>query len=130
LLDVRSSGEFGLGHIPGARWIARGKLELDVERIVTDRATPIIAVCDTGIRSTLAAATLRALGYADVRVLDGGLGPWRAAGLTLVDTLEGADVSKEEAQNDAGSTQWTGALARSRADMEKYLAAEEALARR
>ena len=36
----------------------------------------------------------------------------------------------EEAQNDAGSTQWTGALARSRADMENYLAAEEALARR
>jgi rhodanese-related sulfurtransferase len=127
---VRSSGEFGLGHIPGARWLARGKLELEVERIMADRATPIFTVCDTGVRSTLAAATLQSLGYADVRVLADGVQGWKGAGLPLVDTLDGADVSKEEAQNDAGSTQWTGALARSRADMENYLAAEEALARR
>jgi len=130
LLDVRSSGEFGLGHISGARWLARGRLELDVERIAADKTTPIITICDTGVRSTLAAATLQSLGYTDVRALVDGLLSWKAAGLALTDTLDGADVSKEEAQNDAGSTQWTGALARSRADMENYLAAEEALARR
>jgi rhodanese-related sulfurtransferase len=129
-LDVRSSGEFGLGHIPGARWLARGELELGIDGIVPDRATPIVTICDNAARSTLAAATLRSLGYTAVRVLADGLQAWKAAGLTLVDTLDGADVSKEEAQNDAGSTQWTGALARSRADMEDYLAAEEALARR
>jgi rhodanese-related sulfurtransferase len=130
LLDVRSSGEFGLGHIPRARWLARGKLEFDVERVVPDRTTPIVTVCDSGTRSTLAAATLRSVGYTNVRVLTDGVLAWKAAGLAVADTLDGAEVSKEEAQNDAGSTQWTGALARSRADMEHYLAAEEALAQR
>jgi rhodanese-related sulfurtransferase len=130
LLDVRSSGEYGLGHIPGSRWLARGKLELDIERIVPDRDRPIVTVCDTGVRSMLAAATLRSLGYGDVAAMEGGIIAWRVADLGLVDTLDGADVSKIEAQNDAGSTQWTGALARSRADMENYLAAEEALAHR
>jgi rhodanese-related sulfurtransferase len=130
VLDVRGSGEFGTGHIPGARWLARGKLELGVDAVLLERSGPVVTVCDSGVRSTLAAATLRALGYADARYLEGGLAAWRAEGRAVVDGLEGADVTREEAQGDIGSTQWTGALARTRADMEKYLADEEALAHR
>jgi hypothetical protein len=65
-----------------------------------------------------------------VRFLEGGLPAWKGAGLPIVDGLEGADVPREVAQDDAGSTQWTGALARTRADMERYLSWEEALAHR
>jgi 3-mercaptopyruvate sulfurtransferase SseA len=82
------------------------------------------------VRSTLAAATLRSLGYTQARYVDGGLAAWREAGLPIVDGLDGADVTREEAQNDFGSTLWTGALARTRADMEQYLSWEEALAHR
>jgi rhodanese-related sulfurtransferase len=130
LLDVRGSGEFGTGHIPGSRWLARGKLELGIGAAVPDRGASIVTVCDSGVRSTLAAATLRGLGYADPRYLQGGIVAWRAEGRAIVDGLGGADVSREEAQGDIGSTLWPGALARTRADMEKYLADEEALAYR
>lgn len=130
VVDVRGSGEFGTGHIPRARWLARGKLELGIGAVAPERSTPVVTVCDNGIRSTLAAATLRALGYPDARYLEGGIAAWRAEGRPMADGLEGADVTREEAQGDIGSTQWTGALARTRADMEKYLADEEALAYR
>lgn len=130
VLDVRGSGEFGSGHIPGSSWLARGKLELGIEAAVPARSVPVVTVCDNGMRSTLAAATLRTLGYADPRYLNGGIAAWRGEGRAIVDGLEGADVTREEAQGDIGSTQWTGALARTHADMEKYLADEEALAYR
>jgi 3-mercaptopyruvate sulfurtransferase SseA len=119
-----------MGHIPGARWLARGKLELGIAALAPDRSMPIVAVCDTGVRSTLAAATLRDLGYTNVRYLDGGIAAWRSAGLAIVDGLEGADVTRAEAQGDFGSTLWTGAMARTREDMLKYLADEEALGHR
>ncbi len=50
LLDVRGSGDFGTGHIPGSHWLARGKLELGVDAAAPDRAAPVIAVCDNGVR--------------------------------------------------------------------------------
>jgi rhodanese-related sulfurtransferase len=128
VLDVRGSGEFGVGHVPGARWLARGKLELLVETLVPDRAMPLVTVCDTGVRAALAAATLAERGYRDVAYLDGGLAAWRAAGLPLAEGLDGADVSVAEAQNDFGHTLWSGALGRSRRDMERYLTWEERLA--
>jgi rhodanese-related sulfurtransferase len=129
VLDVRGSGDFATGHVPGARWLARGKLELAIGRLVPDRATPVVTVCDTGMRATLAAATLRALGYAATRVLAGGLAAWLAAGLPLEEGLAGADVSVAEAQGDFGHTLWRGALERTPADMERYLTWEERLAR-
>ena len=129
LLDVRGSGEFGTGHIPGARWLARGKLELQIERMVPDRATPIVTVCDTEVRSTLAAAALRGLGYGDARVLAEGVPGWQRAGLPVEEGLDGADVSVAEAQGDFGHTLWSGALQRTRADMERYLTWEENLAK-
>jgi rhodanese-related sulfurtransferase len=127
LLDVRASGEYLLGHIPGSRWAARGKLELLIDGLVPDRGRPIVAVCDSGVRSTLAAATLHALGYADVRYLAGGLAAWQDAALPWEEGLDGADVTVEEAQADFGHTLWQGAARRSREDMERYLSWEEAL---
>lgn len=128
LLDVRGSSEFALGHLPGARWLARGKLEAGIAAVAPDRTAPIVTVCDTGVRSTLAAATLQELGYTRVEQLDGGVDAWRAAGLSTVEGLDGADVSVAEAQADHGHTLWAGALARTKQDMEHYLSWEEALA--
>jgi rhodanese-related sulfurtransferase len=129
IVDVRASGEYVMGHLPGSRWVPRGKLELEIERWVPAREQPIVTVCDTGLRSALAAATLRGLGYRDVRYLDGGLAAASAAGLAQVDGLDGAAVTVEEAQADFGHTLWTGAARRSREDMERYLSWEEALSR-
>jgi rhodanese-related sulfurtransferase len=127
VLDVRGSGEFGMGHLPGARWLARGKLELGIAAMVPDQSTPVVTVCDTGVRSALAAATLRGLGYRGARYLEGGVPAWQAEGLPVEDGLEGADVSVAEAQGDFGHTLWSGAMQRTRTDMENYLSWEENL---
>jgi rhodanese-related sulfurtransferase len=127
VLDVRGSGEFGMGHLPGARWLARGKLELGIAAMAPDQTTPVVTVCDTGVRAALAAATLRALGYRSARYLEGGVPAWQADGLPIEEGLEGAEVSVAEAQGDFGHTLWSGAMQRTRADMENYLSWEENL---
>lgn len=127
ILDVRGSGEYVSGHIQGAHWLARGKLELGIGEKVPDKTCKIIAVCESGIRSSLAAGTLKSLGYRDVNYLEEGLKAWQQERLDLHDGLDGADITREEAQADFGHTLWTGALGKSRADMERYLSWEESL---
>lgn len=127
VLDVRASSDFVLGHIAGSRWLARGKLELQAAATIPRPTSRVVVVCDDGVRSTLAAATLQALGYRDVRVLDGGLDAWTAAGQPLVEGLDGADVSLAEAKADADVVKRRGLLERNRQDMERYLAWEIAL---
>ena len=123
-LDVRSIGEYGFAHIPGTRWLPRGRLELDIEAAAPDRDAPMVIVCDNGTRSTLAAGTLRELGYIKAEVLEGGTRAWESNGRTLVDGLEGTGVSTEDAQADFGHSVWRGALGKSREDMERYLSWE------
>jgi len=123
-LDVRSIGEYGFAHIPGTRWLPRGRLELDVERMAPEKAAPLVVVCDNGTRSTLAAGTLRQLGYTAVQVLEGGTRAWESGGRALGDGLEGTGVSTEDAQADFGHSVWHGALGKSREDMERYLSWE------
>lgn len=127
ILDVRGSGEFGFGHIPAARWLSRGKLELEIEKVLPAKKKPVITVCDSGVRSLLAAATLKSLGYLNVEYLERGLGAWQKEGLPLADGLEGTGVTLEEAQGDFGHTLFRGALKKSRSQMERYLSWEEAL---
>ncbi|MBI3969377.1 MAG: sulfurtransferase [Chloroflexi bacterium] len=127
IVDVRGSGDYALGHVAGSSWIPRGRLELRVGEVVPDRSTPVVTVCDSGIRSTLAAGTLRAHGYEDVAVLDGGIDAWRAAGLPLEEGLRGADVTIDHAKGDIESFRRAGVLERNRQDMEYYLSWEEAL---
>ena len=123
-LDVRSIGEYGFAHIPGTRWLPRGRLELDIEPMAPDRNAPLVLVCDNATRSTLAAGTLQALGYTQVQVLEGGTRAWESSGRVLEDGLEGTGVSTEDAQADFGHSVWTGALGKSREDMERYLSWE------
>ena len=111
------------GHIAGSRWLARGFIELRFQEVLPDKQTAVVVVCDTGQRSALAAATLRALGYERVSVLEGGL-----HSRPLVQGLEDANVSRNVAQGDIGHTQWTGPLAKTVGEMTHYLDWEEALA--
>ncbi len=123
-LDVRSIGEYGFAHVPGTRWLPRGRLDLDIARVAPNKSSPLALVCDDAVRSTLAAGTLRQLGYGDVRVLRGGTREWERGGRALEDGLEGTGVSTEDAQADFGHSVWHGALGKSREDMERYLSWE------
>jgi glyoxylase-like metal-dependent hydrolase (beta-lactamase superfamily II)/rhodanese-related sulfurtransferase len=86
VLDVRERDAYEAAHIPGARHIPRGQLELRVDRELPDPTARILIYCEFGKISTLAAAMLRTLGYTRAVALDGGVRAWREAGYPLEPT--------------------------------------------
>jgi rhodanese-related sulfurtransferase len=119
VVSVDPSDVYQRGHLPGAIWIGRGRLELAIGRAAPDPTRHVLLTCADGVQSTLAAATLRRMGYAAARVLDGGVAAWRAAGLPVETGLgsmqgEADDVVQKPYE-------------RGRAAMEAYLRWEEAL---
>ncbi|MEZ5565173.1 MAG: MBL fold metallo-hydrolase [Gammaproteobacteria bacterium] len=84
LLDVRERDAYEAGHLPGAIHIPRGQLELRVNDVLKDPDQRIVVYCELGIISTLAAATLKGMGFDRIVALDGGVKAWREAGFDLV----------------------------------------------
>jgi glyoxylase-like metal-dependent hydrolase (beta-lactamase superfamily II)/rhodanese-related sulfurtransferase len=80
ILDIREKDAFEAGHVPGAHHLPRGQLELRVDTELPDPTVRILTCCEFGKISTLAAATLRELGYTRAVALDGGMKAWRDAG--------------------------------------------------
>jgi len=83
LLDVREREAFRAGHLAGARNIPRGELELRADRELPDPTARILTYCQLGKVSTLAAHSLRTMGYLRAVALDGGLDAWVQAGYPL-----------------------------------------------
>ncbi len=83
LLDVREREAFRAGHLPGARNIPRGELELRVDRELPDPTTRVLVYCQFGKISTLATQTLRTLGYTRAVALDGGIEGWIQTGYAV-----------------------------------------------
>ena len=77
LLDVREDHEWHGGHIEGARHLARGILERDIESTVPSFHTRLVLYCGGGYRSALAAESLQKMGYTDVSSLHGGWREWK-----------------------------------------------------
>lgn len=83
IVDVREREEFVQGHIPGAVFIPRGYLELQVEQHQPNRQATLVVYCAGGVRSILAARNLQEMGYEDVISLTGGFNGWKNAGLAF-----------------------------------------------
>ena len=84
IVDVRDPGEYGAGHILGAKNVPLSRIDAAGSEIAAKRKDkPVIVYCDTGNRATKAAAALRAQGFSRVVNLSGGLGAWQQAGLPV-----------------------------------------------
>jgi rhodanese-related sulfurtransferase len=85
-VDVREAQERARGHIPGSIHAPRGFLEFiaDPEGPMHDPAfgsgKRLVVYCASGGRSTLAARTLKEMGFERVANLAGGLQAWAQAG--------------------------------------------------
>jgi glyoxylase-like metal-dependent hydrolase (beta-lactamase superfamily II)/rhodanese-related sulfurtransferase len=88
ILDVREREAYVAGHVQGAHLLPRGQLELRVNEELRDPTQRIIAVCEFGRISTLAAATLHQMGFQRAIALDGGMKAWREAGYPLKSGIE------------------------------------------
>ena len=83
LLDLREEGVFARGHPLFAASLPLSRLELEVGDRLPRKSAPI-AIYDNGEGLTeRGAERLADLGYTDVRILEGGLASWTAAGLEL-----------------------------------------------
>ncbi|MGB1376750.1 MAG: molybdopterin-synthase adenylyltransferase MoeB, partial [Miltoncostaeaceae bacterium] len=77
IIDVRETGEWDQGHLPGAVHIPRGFLESRVAAVAHDLDHELLISCASGQRSLLAAVTLRDMGYTNVSNLAGGFARWK-----------------------------------------------------
>ena len=84
VVDVRDPGEFGTGHILGAKNVPLSRIDAAGSEIAAKRKEkPVIVYCDNGSRSVKAASALRNQGFSRVVNLSGGLAAWQQAGLPL-----------------------------------------------
>lgn len=83
VLDMREREAYEQGHVPRARLLPRGQLELRVNDELPDPTRRILTCCEFGRISTLAAATLQQMGFQRAVALDGGMKAWREAGYAL-----------------------------------------------
>ena len=84
LLDVREHGQYGESHLFFGIPLPYSRLELDAPRLVPRKATRIVVHDDGQLGvAQRAMQRLRALGYTDVDLLEGGTAAWSAAGFAL-----------------------------------------------
>ena len=84
LLDVRTAGEYKEGFIGEALNISVSEIDSNMNKMPKDKETSILVYCQTGARSSKAAARLAKEGYQNVFNLNGGIAAWQTAGLPVV----------------------------------------------
>lgn len=83
IIDLRTRDDYDQGHIGGA--ISMNYYATNFLRMASqlDRNALIFMYCQRGKQGPLALRAFRKLGFARVRVLDGGIAGWIEAGLPL-----------------------------------------------
>ncbi len=81
VVDVRDPGEYGAGHILGAKNVPVARIgEGDLAK---RKDRPLVVYCDGSQRSSKAVAALKKEGFSRVANLSGGLQAWQQAGLPV-----------------------------------------------
>ena len=90
VLEVRDPSTLsGTGVIPGSVCISLGTLFYKADQSLpegvrddrlADKSKPILCTCAKGGQASIAAGVLKEYGYENVKVIDGGILGWKAAG--------------------------------------------------
>ena len=93
ILDVRDAADIAkTGKIKGAHAVSLGMLPVRADQDLPeamrdaelqDRSRPIITTCGLGGQASLAAKTLKDMGFTNVKILDGGTDAWNKAGYDI-----------------------------------------------
>ncbi len=83
VVDICGAADYAAGHVAGAKHVPLDELEAKLPGAVKNKATPVVLVCASGMRSKRAMAVAKKLGYENVRSLSGGMGAWRSASLPV-----------------------------------------------
>jgi rhodanese-related sulfurtransferase len=82
IVDLSLSPFYRMGHIEGAWYATRARIEQALARV--PRAEVLVLISTDGVIASLAAREVRAIREGPVRVLEGGNKAWKNAGLPLV----------------------------------------------
>lgn len=93
IVDVRTPGEFQMGHIAGAINVPVDQLE--AQAASWDKEASYVVYCATGSRSATAVETMRALGFKNISHLSAGVQAW-------TDPLETGATSSNQTIETAG----------------------------
>jgi rhodanese-related sulfurtransferase len=83
VVDVRDPGEYGSGHILGAKNLTLARLEEGGGDIAKRKDKPVIVYCEGSDRSAKAMSALKKQGFTQAFNLTGGLNAWQQAGLPV-----------------------------------------------
>ncbi|WP_462417002.1 rhodanese-like domain-containing protein [Kytococcus sp. Marseille-QA3725] len=128
LLDVRTDGEFGAGHVPGAVLLPLHRIQEDPQSVARELGAcgELVVICQSGNRATTAAQELAPHLSAGTspQVLAGGMNAWEQAG---GETREGSGTGVWDMQRQvrfaAGSMVLAAVLASVKAPAVKWAAA-------
>jgi rhodanese-related sulfurtransferase len=84
VLDVRSAAEYEAAHIRGSYHVPLATLAEHTRELAAHLDTPVVLVCQSGVRAEQARRHLAAVGLDRAHVLDGGLPAYTAAGGDVV----------------------------------------------
>jgi rhodanese-related sulfurtransferase len=83
VIDVREPGEYGAGHVLGARNVPLARIDEGAPQLAKRKEKPLIVYDESGERAPKAAAALKKQGFNRVVNLSGGLRAWQQAGLPV-----------------------------------------------
>lgn len=82
VIDVRTAGEYGSGHIDGALNLPLDVLPARLKTLGADlgghRDAPVVVVCRSENRSSSAFHLMQRAGFTNLRVLSGGMTAWES----------------------------------------------------
>lgn len=74
VIDVRTAGEFQLGHVPGAVNVPLDQLQSAAQG--WDKNATYVVYCATGSRSATAVELMKTLGFGNIRHFNSGIQAW------------------------------------------------------
>ncbi|WP_329275862.1 rhodanese-like domain-containing protein [Streptomyces sp. NBC_00691] len=95
LLDVRTPGEFRTVHIPGSSNVPLDTLREHRAELLPHLDEDVVLVCRSGARAAQAERALAGAGLPNLRVLDGGMNAWEAAGAPVNRGPERWDMERQ-----------------------------------
>ena len=90
LIDVRNEQEWSRGHIANAKHFSLGELPQHITEL--PHSKPLITVCGSGYRSSIAASLLQRAGFDELSSMDGGMAAWNKQHLPVARTTLGSEV--------------------------------------
>lgn len=86
VIDVSEINEYQKGHIKEAINAPFGKFDENSQKLLQYKDSPVIVVCQTGMRSTPACKKLTQMGFEQIYNLTGGMQSWKENNLPFETT--------------------------------------------